>query len=117
MTFGIDYTKLSMTELHLCQVAIMKEIQARDHYSQMQLENTMKQNASLAAQFEEAEQRKRDAEHNQATLVRVLDEACRNIPDFDIQDEEELEQRIAKLKDYAQQSHSEIENLKAEHEA
>ena len=69
MTVGIDYTKLSMKELHLCQLAIMKEIQARDHYSQMQLENTMKQNASLAAQFEEAKQRKRDAECKQAILV------------------------------------------------
>ena len=76
MTVGIDYTKLSMAELHLCQLAIMKDIQERDRYSQMQLENTMKQNASLAAQFEEVEQRKRDAKRKQATLVRVLDEAC-----------------------------------------
>ena len=112
MTVGIDYTKLSMTELHLCQLAIMKEIQARELYSQMQLENTMKQNASLTAQFEEAEQRKRDVECKQDTLVRVLDEPCRNIPDFDIQAEEEPKQRIAKLKDYAQQSHREIERLK-----
>ena len=35
MIVGIDYTKMSMTELHLCQLAIMKEIQARDHYSQI----------------------------------------------------------------------------------
>ena len=49
MTVGIDYTKMSMTELHLCQLEIMKEIQARDHYSQIQLENTTKQSASLAA--------------------------------------------------------------------
>ena len=49
MTVGIDYTKMSMTELHLCQLAIMKEIQARDHYSQMQLENTMKQSKRLVA--------------------------------------------------------------------
>ena len=28
MKVGIDYTKLSMTELHLCQSTIMKEIQA-----------------------------------------------------------------------------------------
>ena len=47
------------------------------------------------------EQRKRDAEHKQATLVRALDEACRSLPDFDIQVEEEPEQRIAKPKDYA----------------
>ena len=63
------------------------------------------------------EQRKRDTECKQATLVRVLDEACRSLPDFDIQAEVEPEQRIAKLKDYAQQSRSEIEKLKAEHEA
>ena len=69
MTVGIDYTKLSMTELHLCQLVIMKEIQARDHYSQMQLVNTMKQNASLAVQFEEEKQSKRDAECKKATLV------------------------------------------------
>ena len=30
---------------------------------------------------------------------------------------EELEQRLVRLKDYAQQSHSEIEKLKAAHEA
>ena len=88
MTVEIDYTKVSMTELHLCQIVIMKEIQARDHYSQIQLENTMNQSERLAAQFDEAEQRKKDAEHKQATLVRVLDEACRSLPDFDIQAEE-----------------------------
>ena len=38
MKVGIDYTKMSMTELHLCQAAIMKEIQARDHYSQRQMD-------------------------------------------------------------------------------
>ena len=46
-----------------------------------------------------------------------MEEACRSLPDFDIQNEEEPEQRIAKLKDYAHQSRSEIEKLKAEHEA
>ena len=51
MIVGIDYTKMSMTELHLCQLAIMKEIQAHNHYSQIQLENTMKQSQSLAAWF------------------------------------------------------------------
>ena len=50
-------------------------------------------------------------------MARVLEEACRSLPDFNIQNEEEPEQRITKLKDYAQQSHSEIEKLKAEHEA
>ena len=49
--------------------------------------------------------------------MRVLDEVCRTLPDFDIQAEEEPEQRIAKLKDYAQQSCSDIEKIKAEHEA
>ena len=34
-----------------------------------------------------------------------------------MQAEEELDQKIVKLKDYAQQSRSEIEKLKAEHEA
>ena len=46
-----------------------------------------------------------------------MDEACRSLPDFDIQAEEEPEQRIIKLKDYAQQSQSLIEKMKAEHEA
>ena len=77
----------------------------------------MKQSKILAAQLEEAEQRKRDAERKQVTMVQVLDEACRSLPDFNMQAEEEPEQRIAKLKDYAQQSHSEIEKLKVEHEA
>ena len=49
--------------------------------------------------------------------MRVLDEACRSLPDFDMQAEEEPKQRIVKLKDYAQQSGSQIEKLKAEHEA
>ena len=43
MKVGIDYTKLSMTELHLCQSAIMKEIQARDQYSQKKLEEAISQ--------------------------------------------------------------------------
>ena len=49
--------------------------------------------------------------------MRVLDEACRSLPDFDMQAEEELEQRIVKLKDYAQQFRSQIEKMKEEHEA
>ena len=61
-------------------------------------------------------QRKKEAEHKRDTLVWVLDEACWSLPDFDIQDEEEPEQIIAKLRDYAQQSHSEIEKLKIEHQ-
>ena len=35
MRFEIDYTKMSMVELYLCQSAIAKEIQARDHYFQI----------------------------------------------------------------------------------
>ena len=49
-------------------------------------------------------------------MVRLLDEACRSLPDFDVQLVEEPEQRLARLKDYAQQSRSEIEKLKLEHE-
>ena len=67
--------------------------------------------------MKEAEQKKREAENKQDTLVQVLDEACRSLPNFDMQAEEEPEQRIVKLKDYAQQSRSEIEKIKAEHEA
>ena len=84
MIVGIDYTKMSMMKLHLCQSAIAKEIQARDHHSQILLENTRKQNDSLVAQLEEAEQRKSDVERKQVTLARVLEEACRSLPDFDI---------------------------------
>ena len=51
--------------------------------------------------MEEAEHRESDAEHKQVTLARVLEEACSSLPDFDIQNEEEPEKRIAKLKDYA----------------
>ena len=47
----------------------------------------------------------------------MLDEACWSLPDFDMQDEEEPDQRIVKLKYYAQQSRSKIEKLKVEHEA
>ena len=91
-----------MTELHLCQLAIMKEIQARDNYSQIQLENTMKRSESLEAQLKEVEQRKSNAERKKVTLARVLDEACWSLPGFDIQDEEEPEQIISKLKYYTQ---------------
>ena len=74
MIVGIDYTKMSMTELHLCQLAIMKEIQAQDNYSHRQLENATKQSESLAAHLEEAEQKKREAENKQTTLAQALDE-------------------------------------------
>ena len=46
-----------------------------------------------------------------------MDETCRSLLDFDVQLVEEQEQILARLKDYAQQSCSEIEKLKAEHEA
>ena len=55
MRVGIDYTKLSMVELYLCQSAIAKEIQARDQYSQTQLDDVRKQKDSLATQLEAAE--------------------------------------------------------------
>ena len=69
MTVEIDYTKLSMPELHLCQLAIMNEIRECDSYSHMQLENSMKQSESLTVQLEEAEQKKSEAESKQAALV------------------------------------------------
>ena len=75
----------------------------------------MNQSQNLATKLEEVAQKKKEVEHKRATLARALDEAWRSFPDFDIQDEEELEQRIVKLRDYAQQSHSEIEKLKIEH--
>ena len=83
----------------------------------MQLENATKQSESLTVQLEETEQKKREAENKRATLARVLYEACRSLPNFDMQAEEEPEQSIVKLKDYAQQSRSQIEKLKTEHEA
>ena len=46
-----------------------------------------------------------------------MDEACQSLPDFDVQLVEEPEQRLVRMKDYAQQSCSEIERLKVEHEA
>ena len=46
-----------------------------------------------------------------------MDETCRSLPDFDVQLAKEPEQRLARLKDYAQQSRSEIEKLKVEHDA
>ena len=61
-------------------------------------------------QLEHAEQKKRKAESKQAALVRVLDEAFRILPDFNMQAEEEPEQRIVKLKDYAQVSQPDRED-------
>ena len=68
-------------------------------------------------QLEAVEQRKRDAECKRITLVWVLDEARRSLPDFDVQLVEEPEQILVRMKDYAQQSRSEIEKLKAAREA
>ena len=84
--------------------------------SQIQLEDTLTQNKIFAARLEEVAQQKKDAEDKTTTLTRALDEACRSLSDSDIQGEEEPEQRIAKLRDYAQQSRSEIERLKIEHQ-
>ena len=56
MTVGLDYTKMSMSELHLCQLAITKDIHARDQLSQLQLEDTIKQNKTFAACLEEVAQ-------------------------------------------------------------
>ena len=69
MTVEIDYAKLSMSELHLCQLPIMNEIQEHDSYSHRQLEKSMKQSESLTAQLEEAEQKKKEAESKQTTLA------------------------------------------------
>ena len=82
----------------------------------MQLENSMNQSERFAAQLEEAEQKMKEVESKQDELAWVVDEACRNLPNFDMQAEEELEQKIVKLKDYAQQSQIHIEKMKAEHE-
>ena len=91
-----------MLELHLCQLAITKEIHARDQLSQIQLEDTLKQNKIFIARLEEVAQQKKDAEDKTTTLMRALDEACRSLSNSDIQGEEEPEQRIAKLRDYVQ---------------
>ena len=53
-------------------------------------------------QLKEAEQKKRETKNKQATLAQVLDEACRSLPNFDMQAKEELEQIIVRLKDYSQ---------------
>ena len=91
MTVGLDYTKTSMSELHLCQLAITKEIHACDQLSQLQLEDTIKQNKTLAARLEVVAQQKKEDEHKTTTLMRALDEACRSLSESDIQGEEELE--------------------------
>ena len=53
-------------------------------------------------QLEAVKQRKRDTEHKRITLVQVLDDACLSLPHFDVQLVEEPEQRLVRLKDYAQ---------------
>ena len=84
ITVGLDYTKMSMSELHLCQLAITKEIHARTQVSQIQLEDTIKQNKTFAARLEEIVQQKKEAEQTTTTLMRALDEACRSLSDSDI---------------------------------
>ena len=56
MIVGIDYTKMTMSELHLCQLAITKEIHARDQLSQIQLEDTLTQNKIFIARLKEVAQ-------------------------------------------------------------
>ena len=93
---------MSMSELHLRQLVITKEIHTRTQLSQTQLEDTIKQNKTFAARLEELAQQKKEAEHTITTLMQALDEACQSLSDSDIQGAEEPEQRIAKLRDYAQ---------------
>ena len=93
---------MPMSELHLRQLAITKEIHARTEVSQIQLEDTIKQNKTFAARLEEIAQQKKEAEQTTTTLMQALDEACRSLSDSDIQGAEEPEQRITKMRDYAQ---------------
>ena len=116
ITVELDYTKMPMSELHLRQLTITKEIHTRTQVSQVQLEDTIKQNKTFAARLEEIAQQKKEAEQTTTTLMRALDEARRSLSDSDIQGAEEPEQRIAKLRDYAQQSRSEVERMKIEHQ-
>ena len=62
ITAELHYTKMSMSELHLCQLAITKEIHAQNQLSQIQLEDTIKQNKTFAARLEEIAQQKKEAE-------------------------------------------------------
>ena len=116
ITAGLDYTKMSMSELHLFQLAITKDIHARTQVSQIQFEDTIKKNKTFVARLEEIAQQKKEAEQTTTTLMQALDEACRSLSDSDIQGAEEPEQRIAKLRDYAQKSRSEVERMKIEHQ-
>ena len=134
----LDYTKFSTPELHLCQAAITREMRDRDTYTYNQMENIKEQNASLAAQLadlqqkrkeaedrqKKAEQKQRDAENShkvvedrQKALAHMVEEACRSLPDFDVQGVAEPEQKVEKLKEYAKQSHSQVEKMQADHEA
>ena len=116
ITAEFDYTKIPTTELHLRQLAITKEIQSRAQVSQIQLEESIRQNKASAAHLQEIEQKKKEAEQTTTTLLQALDEACRSLSDPDIQATEEPKQKIAKMKDYAQQSHSELERMKIEYQ-
>ena len=105
-----------MSELHLRQLTITKEIHTRAEVSQVQLEESIKQNKTSAACLQEIEQQKKEAEQTTTTLLQALDEACRSLSDSDIQETEEPKQKIAKMKDYTQQSHSELERMKIEYQ-
>ena len=92
ITAGLDYTKMSMSELHLCQLAITKAIHTQTQVSQIQLEDTIKKNKTFAACLEEIAQQKKEAEPTTTTLMPALDEACRSLSDSDTQETEEPEQ-------------------------
>ena len=89
ITAELDYTKIPMSELHLRQLAITKEIHTRTQVSQIQLEESIKQNKTFAARLEEIAQQKKEAEQTTTTLMQALDEACRSLSDSDIQETEE----------------------------
>ena len=80
-----------MSELHLRQLVITKEIHTRTQVSQVQLEDTIKQNKTFAARLEDIAQQKKQAEQTTTTLMRALDEACQSLSDSDIQGAKELE--------------------------
>ena len=89
ITAELDYTKIPMSELHLRQLAITKEIHTRAQVSQIQLGESIKQNKTSAARLQEIEQQKKEAEQTTTTLLQALDEACRSLSDSDIQETEE----------------------------
>ena len=50
-------------------------------------------------------------------LAHIVEEACRSLLDFDLQSEAEPEQKVEKIKEYTQQSRSQVEKLRVNHEA